>query len=126
MSLGRDTPRLVVVVFDGLRPDLVTRRRCRIWTAFAPWRSCVTAMPSSAVDALDAQTLVLVLSDHGQITVTREIPLFEDLTRAGFPTAAAAADDAMLLGVAGRGRRGAPAAWRPRGWKPRRSHRQPG
>jgi phosphonoacetate hydrolase len=43
----------------------------------------------------------MVLSDHGQITVTEQVPLFDDLTRAGFPTAAAATDGAMLLGVAG-------------------------
>ena len=58
------------------------------------------------LDALDAprrrdRTLLMVLSDHGQITVTEAIPLFEDLTRAGFATAAAADDRVMLLGVAG-------------------------
>jgi arylsulfatase A-like enzyme len=58
------------------------------------------------LDALEARdwherSLVLVLSDHGQITVTDEIPLFEELTRAGFPTASAAEDGIALLGVAG-------------------------
>jgi phosphonoacetate hydrolase len=58
------------------------------------------------LDALDAppwreRTLVMALSDHGQITVTDEVPLFEDLTRSGFPTAARATDGAALLGVAG-------------------------
>ena len=43
----------------------------------------------------------MVLSDHGQITVTDEVPLFDDLTRAGFATATAAEDGAVLLGVAG-------------------------
>jgi arylsulfatase A-like enzyme len=58
------------------------------------------------LDALETRgwrddTLVMALSDHGQITVTEEIPLFEDLTRAGFPTATAAAEGAVLQGVAG-------------------------
>jgi len=53
------------------------------------------------LDALDERTLVMVLSDHGQITVTEQIPLFEDLSAAGFPTAKAAAGDTLLLGVAG-------------------------
>ena len=58
------------------------------------------------LDALEARgwrerTLVMALSDHGQITVTEEIPLFEDLTRAGFPTATAAEEGAVLQGVAG-------------------------
>ncbi len=58
------------------------------------------------LDALETRawrerTAVMVLSDHGQITVTRQIPLFEDLARAGYPTAATAADDPVLLGVAG-------------------------
>jgi arylsulfatase A-like enzyme len=59
------------------------------------------AQLSRILDALDERTLVMVLSDHGQITVTEEIPLFEDLGRAGFPTAAVAGDDTVLLGVAG-------------------------
>ncbi|MEM7021368.1 MAG: hypothetical protein AAF637_02120, partial [Pseudomonadota bacterium] len=42
-----------------------------------------------------------VLSDHGQITVTEEIPLFEQLTHAGFPTNAHGSDEPLLLGVAG-------------------------
>jgi phosphonoacetate hydrolase len=58
------------------------------------------------LDALEVlgqreRSLVMVLSDHGQITVDEEIPLFDDLTRAGFATARAAEDGAMLLGVAG-------------------------
>jgi phosphonoacetate hydrolase len=58
------------------------------------------------LDALEAsgrseRSLVIVLSDHGQITVTEEVPLFEDLTRAGFPTATAAEGGAVLLGVRG-------------------------
>jgi phosphonoacetate hydrolase len=47
------------------------------------------------------RSLVMVLSDHGQITVTEEIPLFDQLTRAGFATASAAEEGAVLLGVAG-------------------------
>jgi phosphonoacetate hydrolase len=58
------------------------------------------------LDALDApgwreRSLVMVLSDHGQITVTEEILLFDDLTRAGFPAATAVEEGAVLLGVAG-------------------------
>ncbi len=58
------------------------------------------------LDALEARgwrerSLVMVLSDHGQITVTDEVPLFDDLTRAGFATATVAEDGAVLLGVAG-------------------------
>ena len=58
------------------------------------------------LDALEAQgwrerSLVMVLSDHGQITVTDEIPLFDELTRAGFPTATTAEEGAVLLGVTG-------------------------
>jgi arylsulfatase A-like enzyme len=60
------------------------------------------------LDALEARgwrerSLVMVLSDHGQITVTDEVPLFDELTRAGFATATAAGpeEDAVLLGVAG-------------------------
>ena len=57
------------------------------------------------LDALEVHrrddTLVMALSDHGQITVTQEVPLFDDLTRAGFTTAKAAEDGAVLLGVPG-------------------------
>jgi hypothetical protein len=58
------------------------------------------------LDALDApgwrdRTLVMVLSDHGQITVTKEIPLFEELTGAGFAITRASDDGAILQGVAG-------------------------
>jgi arylsulfatase A-like enzyme len=58
------------------------------------------------LEALEARgwserSLVIVLSDHGQITVTEQVPLFEDLSRAGFPTAPRAADGATLLGVPG-------------------------
>jgi phosphonoacetate hydrolase len=61
---------------------------------------------SRILDALEARgwserSLVIVLSDHGQITVTEQVPLFDDLSRAGFPTATTAEVGAMLLGVAG-------------------------
>jgi phosphonoacetate hydrolase len=58
------------------------------------------------LDAFEARgwserSLLIVLSDHGQITVTEQVPLFDDLSRAGFPTATTAEEGAMLLGVPG-------------------------
>jgi phosphonoacetate hydrolase len=58
------------------------------------------------LDALESRgwlerTAVMVLSDHGQITVTQQVPLFEQLLRAGFATAADVAEDPVLLGVGG-------------------------
>lgn len=46
------------------------------------------------------RTAVMVLSDHGQITVTEEIPIYDRLRAAGFK-AAASGGDALIAGTSG-------------------------
>lgn len=46
-------------------------------------------------------TAVFALSDHGHITITEDIPLFDLLTEAGFPTGASVSKGLALIGVAG-------------------------
>ena len=47
------------------------------------------------------RTLIIVASDHGQITVSDDIPLFDWLTDAGFPTGSDLRSGQALMGVRG-------------------------
>ncbi len=47
------------------------------------------------------ETLVVAMSDHGQIAMTGEVDLFARLGEAGFPTAARAAQGVEVLGIRG-------------------------
>ena len=51
--------------------------------------------------ATGERTLIIVASDHGQITVSDDIPLFDWLTAAGFPTGNERQPGQALMGVHG-------------------------
>ncbi|GLS35002.1 hypothetical protein GCM10010869_05900 [Mesorhizobium tianshanense] len=48
------------------------------------------------------ETTVILLSDHGHISVPKQIDLFDVLAKANFPTALEANDESCLLGIRGR------------------------
>ena len=81
--------------FIGLAADetLAILRHCD--AQFGRILQAVAAKPTSE------RTLIIVASDHGQITVSDDIPLFERLSAAGFPTGSELKAGQALMGVRG-------------------------